>query len=124
MILKRLFIDKLFSPLDNLPPTIGKITIKKSVNIYRKQNKIPYECMLTIENIEINNIDIFNNMKEENYLNITELYLNNNEITNILESIGSQINLQELCISYNQITSIPEYISLLVNLQTLKLYNN
>jgi len=68
-------------------PTINKIIIKESINVYKRQNKIPYNCELIIENIRIDNIDVFNNMKEEDYLDITKLYLNNNKITNIPESI-------------------------------------
>jgi len=75
--IEEVIIDELFYPLNNLPPTINKITI------YRKQNKIPYNCKLIIENITINNIDILNNMKEEDYFDITELYLNNYQIITI-----------------------------------------
>jgi len=76
--IEEVIIDELFYPLNNLPPTI-----KKSITIYRKQNKIPYNCKLIIENITINNIDILNNMKEEDYFDITELYLNNYQIITI-----------------------------------------
>jgi len=38
--------------------------------------------------------------------------------------ISSLVNLQILYLSNNKITSIPESISLLINLQKLYLYNN
>ena len=124
--IEEVIIDKLFSPLDNLPPTVNKITIRKSINIYRRQNKIPYDCELIIENIVIHDVDVdvYNNMKEEDYLDITELYLSHSNITNIPESINSLINLKILYLSNNKITSIPESIGSLVNLQKLYLYDN
>ena len=122
--IEEIIIDQLKHPLDNLPPSINKITVKKSINIYRRQNRIPYGCASIIENITINDINVFNNMKEEDYLDITALVLFDNEITIIPESISSLINLQILSLSYNQITIIPESISLLHNLQELYLYNN
>jgi len=33
---EEVIIDELFNPLDNLPPSVSEITIKKSINIYRK----------------------------------------------------------------------------------------
>ena len=122
--IEEIIINKLYSPLDNLPPSVNKITIGKSINIYRRQNKIPYNCKLIIENVIINNYGIFNNIKEEDYLDITELYLSGNQITNIPKSIWSLINLKELYLSYNQITSISESIGSLINLQDLYLCNN
>ena len=122
--IEEVIIDKLFHPLDNLPPTVNKITIKESINSYKRQNKIPYNCKLIIENITINNINVFNNMKEEDYLNITGLRLSHNELTSIPKSIRLLVNLKCLSLSYNKITSIPEYISSLVNLQVLDLHDN
>jgi len=122
--IEEVIIDELNSPLDNLPPTINKITIKKSINVYRRQNKIPYNCELIVENIRIDSINIFNNIKEEDYLDITELYLINNELTSIPESICSLINLQKLYLSNNKITNIPEFISSLIHLRQLILSNN
>ena len=145
--IEEIIIDQLKHPLDNLPPSINKITVKKSINIYKRQNRIPYGCYLIIENITINDIDVFNNMKEEDYpdiavlnlgdnkitiipeqisllYNLRELYLFDNQITIIPVSISSLINLQILNLSSNNITIIPEYISSLINLQELYLYNN
>jgi len=122
--IEEIIIDKLNCPLDNLPPTINKIIIKKSINIYRRQNKIPYNCELIIENVTIGNINVFNDMKEEDYLDITELVLIHSQITSIPESISSLVNLQILKLSFNKITSIPEYIGLLVNLKKLDLSGN
>ena len=48
--------------IDNL----NKITIKKSFNIYKKQNRISYGCKFIIEKIKIN---VFNNIKEDDYNN-------------------------------------------------------
>jgi len=122
--IEEVIIDMLIHPLDNLPPTVNKITIKKSINIYRRQNKIPYDCKLIIKNTIIDRISVFNNMKEEDYLDITDLNLNNNQLTSIPEFIGSLVNLQTLRFYNNQITSIPESIGLLINLQILSLSSN
>jgi len=122
--IEKVIIDKLIHPLNNLPPTVNKITIRKSINVYKRQNKIPYNCKLIIENIKINNINVFDNMKEEDYLDITELYLINNELTSIPESISSLVNLRKLFLFTNKITSIPESIGSLINLQILDLYDN
>ena len=108
--IEEIIIDELFYPLDNLPPTVNKITIKKSINIYRRQNKIPYNCELIIENTIIDRISVFNNMKEEDYLDITELYLTGNRLISIPKSVSLLINLQKLDLFDNKITSIPESI--------------
>jgi len=143
--IEKIIIDKLVSPLDNLPPIVHKITIKKSINIYKRQNKIPYNCELIIENTIIDRISVFNN--KEDYLDITILDLSDNKITSIPEFIWSLVKLQKLnlsynkitsipnsiyslidlkilCLDYNQITSIPESISSLINLQVLNLHSN
>ena len=122
--IEEIIIDVLTEPLDNLPPTVNKITVKKSFNIYKRQNRIPYGCEFIIENITINDINVFNNMKEEDYLDITELNLSDNEISIIPESISLLINLQILHLSSNNITIIPESIGSLYNLQKLNLGYN
>ena len=122
--IEEIIIDQLKHPLDNIPPMVNKITVKKSINIYKRQNRIPYGCYLIIENIIINDIDVFNNMKEEDYLNITALVLHDEEIISMPESVSSLHNLQELILSNNEITIIPESISSLHNLQKLNLGYN
>ena len=117
--IEEIIIDELNYPLDNLSPSINKITVKNSFNIYKRQNRIPYGCYLIIEKIIINNIDVFNNIEEEDYLDITVLDLASNEITVIPESISSLHNLRELYLYNNQITSVPESIK---NKPYLKLY--
>src|SRR5271157_2907702 len=58
-------------------------------------------------------------------INSQELYLSNNQITQIPIEIGQLINLQELYLFNNQITQIPiEIMGQLINLQQLYLYNN
>jgi len=37
--IEEIVIDYLIHPLDNLPIFISKITVKKSINIYRRQDK-------------------------------------------------------------------------------------
>jgi len=108
--IEEIIIDELISPLDNLPPTVNKITIKESINVYKRQNKIPYNCELIIENIRIVLIHIFNNIKEEDYHDITELYLTGNRLISIPKSVSLLINLQKLDLFDNKITSIPESI--------------
>ena len=44
--IEEIIIDELNYPLDNLPPTVNKITVKNSINIYKRQNRIPYGCYL------------------------------------------------------------------------------
>ena len=53
--IEEIIIDQLKHPLDNIPPMVNKITVKKSINIYKRQNRIPYGCASIIENITINN---------------------------------------------------------------------
>ena len=41
-----IIIDELKYLLDNISPMANKITVKRSINIYKKQNRIPYGCYL------------------------------------------------------------------------------
>ncbi|MEO1395444.1 MAG: COR domain-containing protein [Cyanobacteria bacterium J06634_5] len=56
--------------------------------------------------------------------NLTDLWLNNNQITQIPEVLGQLTNLTDLCLSNNQITQIPEVLGQLTNLTYLFLDNN
>ena len=94
-----IIIDDLKQPLDNIPPTVNKITVKESFNIYKRQNRIPYGC----------------DMKKEDYLDITILNLTHNQITVIPELISSLHNLRELYLYDNKIIIISESIGLLEN---------
>jgi hypothetical protein len=58
--IEEIIIDELNNILDNLPPSINKITIKNSIDIYKRQNRIPYDCDFIIENIKINDSNVFN----------------------------------------------------------------
>ena len=51
--IEEIIIDELNYPLDNVPPSVNKITVKKSINIYKRQNRIPYCCEFIIENITL-----------------------------------------------------------------------
>ena len=122
--IEEIIIDELNYPLDNINPMVNKITVKRSFNIHKRQNRIPYGCAFIIENITINDINVFNNMKEEDYPDITLLVLSDEEIIDIPESVSSLHNLQMLFLSKNQITVIPEFIGSLHNLKYLSLCNN
>ena len=39
--IEEIIIDELNYPLDNVPPSVNKITVKKSINVYKRQNRIP-----------------------------------------------------------------------------------
>jgi len=144
---EEIIIEELKYPLNNLPITVNKIIIKKQLNVFRREHKIPYGCELIIENIKIDNIETFNKIQEDDYLDMTDirldncnlkqfpiivfkltnlriLYLYNNKITEIPNSIASFTNLQTLSLSYNQITKIPDGIASLTHLQTLYLFHN
>lgn len=60
----------------------------------------------------------------ENLTNLMYLYLHSNKISNIPESIGSLTKLKMLDLGDNQITSIPESIGNLTQLENLTLNNN
>jgi len=72
-----IIINKLMYPLNNLPMTVNKITIKNQLNVFRREHKIPYGCELIIENIKIDNIKTFNKIQEDDYLDMTDIRLNN-----------------------------------------------
>src|SRR5271165_3804520 len=57
-------------------------------------------------------------------INLQQLYLYDNKITQIPIEIGQLINLRQLDLYNNQITQIPIEIGQLINLQQLYLYNN
>ena len=48
--------------------------------------------------------------------NITELYLNGNQLTTLPDSIGNLTHLTELYLSGNQLTTLPESIENLTNI--------
>jgi len=123
-MVKEIIIDKLTHPLNNLPITVNKITIMKQINILRQDHKFPYDCELIIENIKIKNMETFNKIQEEDYLDITKIKLNNYDLEEFPMIIFNLTNLQELDLYNNQITEIPDSITSLTNLQELSLYNN
>ena len=41
--IKEIIIDQLTESLDNINPMINKITVKKSFNIYKRQNRLLIE---------------------------------------------------------------------------------
>ena len=43
-----IIIDQLTEILDNISPMVNKITVKNSINIYKRQNRIPYGYYLLI----------------------------------------------------------------------------
>ena len=67
----------------------------------------------------IENIDWIDNFKK-----LTQLYLPNNNISNIPDSILNLTNLENLDLSNNNISSIPDSILNLTNLEWLYLRNN
>ena len=56
--------------------------------------------------------------------NLTHLYLHNNKLTSLPESICNLKNLTELYLSNNNLTSVPESICELTNLTYLSLHDN
>lgn len=148
--IEEIVIKQLVSPLNNLPPSITKITINHSINTFKRHHKLPYHCQLIIENTRINTINSFSKMEKEDYDDITEiyltfekynfekiqeylcncinlrmLYLRNCDLTTIPECICELTNLTTLYLEDCQITTIPDYICKLKNLMVLSLkYNN
>jgi len=57
-------------------------------------------------------------------VNLKELILDGNQITEIPKEIGNLVNLKELCARDNRITEIPKEIGNLVNLEVLILFGN
>jgi len=111
-------------PLNNLPITVNKITIKNQLNVFRREHKIPYGCESIIKNIKIKNMETFNKIQEDDYLDITKIKLNNYDLEEFPMIIFNLTNLQELDLYNNQITEIPDSITSLTNLRELSLSNN
>jgi len=74
--IEEIIIDELKYPLNNLPITVNKITIKNQLNVFRREHKIPYGCELIIKNIKIDNVETFNKIQEDDYLDMTKIELN------------------------------------------------
>jgi Leucine-rich repeat (LRR) protein len=117
-------INQLKYPLKNVPVTLKKIIVKKSDGIYRRENKIPFDCEFIIENLEIYGSEKLDEMTEEEYSDITAVSLNFGELKEIPKNIMNLINLKELSIRCNKITEIPEWIFNLTNLRRLNLAHN
>ena len=62
--------------------------------------------------------------KEYDIATTTKLYLRNNNLTSLPESIGSLSNLQKLYLSYNNLICLPDSIGMLFNLEILYLSEN
>lgn len=144
--IEEIIIYELKKPLDNIPPSVNKITINKCSDVLRSQNRIPFDCELIIKESRITDINILDKFKDEDYddiniislrneltsipeqigkcKNLTHLYLNENIITSIPDFIGNLINLKILMLYMNKITTIPDCIGNLINLETLSLSNN
>jgi len=75
--IEEIIIDELIYPLNNLPITVNKIIIKEQLDVFRREHKIPHGCELIIENIKIKNIKTFIKIQEDDYLDITDIELNN-----------------------------------------------
>ena len=58
------------------------------------------------------------------FVNLRELYLNNNKIKKIPKELYQLINLRRLSLSYNQIKNIPKRLYKLINLEELYLSHN
>jgi len=122
--IEEIIIDELIYPLNNLPITVNKIIIKIQLNVFRREHKIPYGCELIIENVRINDVETFNKIQEDDYLDITDIKLNNCNLKQFPIIIFNLTNLQKLYLASNQITEIPDSIASLTNLQILNLYSN
>ena len=122
--IEEIIIDILRHPLNNLPITVNKITIKKQINVFRRERKMPYGCELIIKNVGIDNMETFNKVQEDDYLDITEIILNNYDLEEFPMIIFNLTNLQILSLTYNQITNMPDSFASLTNLKILHLYNN
>jgi Leucine-rich repeat (LRR) protein len=61
--------------------------------------------------------------EKEALINLTALYLYENELTSLPESIGNLTNLTKIILTENELTSLPESIGNFTNLTTLDLRN-
>ena len=85
--IEEIIIDELINSLDNINPMINKITVKKSFNIYKRENRIPYGCEFIPWLLKILQLMIL-------------MFL-------IILKKKIILILQELDLSFNQITVIP-----------------
>lgn len=119
-----IIIDTLYVPLNNVPNSVRKITVKTSFNVLRRENIIPSNCELIIENTSVVSKECFMNIKEEDYLDITYLSIYHIKFDTFFEIIRNMFNLTHLEFGFNNLTEIPEWVGTLHKLETLKICYN
>jgi len=136
-------IENLYEALNNIPKNIKKIEIVNSFNILKREHVLLHECDLNIENTIITNYnptsicDIFYNKKiintnileriiPEDYLEITDLFLdyNYNKFVSTTLNFGEMLNIKRLIIKNSLIKQIPLWIAKLKNIYFLGIINS
>lgn len=105
----------------NIPPSVSKIIIKKQINVFTREHRIPYNCELIIENTTT---DMFDNVNEKDYLDITIIKLNTSSYMSSHKIIFNFTNLLELDLSNKCFLNVPDNICLLKNLKILRMSHN
>lgn len=83
-----------------------------------------YAKQMRILDLSANHLSRLPSLELESFCNLKSLFLNQNRLVKLPDSLGALVKLECLSVSYNFLESLPESISKLKNLREIKLASN
>lgn len=123
--IEELVINYITVPLNNIPPSVNKITINISFDVLKHEHRLPYNCELVVNEFIVDTIETFEKITEYDYNDVTNLRIDGYELTkDRLNIITKLSNIRELDLCYCELDSLPEEINSLMKLEWIHLAKN